>query len=106
MNEMELGYCPYCEKDVPYRKTNRGGILAIGIIGTIIATTNTIGYSTVAFLLIAPNLGYTGIWVPIGFVIAIVIFVVIEFLYWRWYHKKLGYLCNICKTTVQPKLNK
>ena len=102
MNEMELAYCPYCEKDVPYRKTNRGGILAIGIIGTIIAASNI----SVGFLLIVPILGYTGIGGPIGFVIAMVIFVIIEFLYWRWYHKKLGYLCNICKTTVQPKLNK
>ena len=99
---MELAYCPYCEKDVPYRKTNRGGILAIGIIGTIIAASNI----CVVFLLIAPNLGYTGIGWPIGFVIGIIIFVIIEFLYWRWYHKKLRYLCNICKTTVQSKLNK
>jgi len=102
MNEMELGYCPYCEKDVPYRKTNRGGILAIGIIGTIIGASN-IG---VVFLIIATRLGYIGIGWIIGFVIAIFIFVIIEFLYWRRYHKKLGYLCNICKTTVQPKLNK
>ncbi|MBY8988267.1 MAG: hypothetical protein KGD61_07425 [Candidatus Lokiarchaeota archaeon] len=99
---MELGYCPYCEKDVPYRKTNRGGILAIGIIFTIIAASNV----GVIFLLIATNLGYIGIGWIIGFVIAIVTFVIIEFLYWRWYHKKLRYLCNICKTTAQPKLNK
>jgi len=102
MNEMELGYCPYCEKDVPYRKANRRGILAIGIIATIIAASNT----GVIFLLIATNLGYVGIGWIIGFVIAIGIFVTLEFLYWRWYHKKLRYLCNICKTTVQPKLNK
>jgi len=77
MNEMELGYCPYCEKDVPYRKTNRGGILAIGIIGTIIAASNT----GVSFLLIATRLGYIGIGWIIGFVIAIGIFLTLEFLY-------------------------
>lgn len=102
MNNMELGYCPYCEKNVPYHKTNRGGILAFGIIGTIIAASNI----SVGFLLVAPYLGYTGIGRIIGFVIAIFILIIIEFLYWRWYHKKLRYLCNICKTTVQPKLNK
>ena len=102
MNKMELGYCPYCKKDVPYRKTNRGGILAIGIIFTIIPAINV----GVIFLLIATSLGYIGIGWIIGLVIAIAIFVIIEFLYWRWYHKKLRYICNICKTTVQPKLNK
>ncbi|GAH61919.1 unnamed protein product, partial [marine sediment metagenome] len=52
----------------------------------------------------ATNLGYIGIGWIIGFVIAISIFITLEFLYWRWYHKKLRYLCNICKTTVQPKI--
>ena len=93
MSELDLMYCPYCKKNVPFRKASRGGALAFGIIGTIMAPS----YLLLFYFMIRRLLGY------IIFTVAITIFVIIEVFYWRWYKRKLRYFCNICKTTVQPK---
>jgi len=93
MSELELKYCPYCKKNVPYRKASRGGALAFGIIATIMVSI----YMLLFYLMIWRLFGY------IIFTVAITIFIIFEVFYWRWYKKKLQYFCNICKTTVQQK---
>ena len=95
MSELDLKYCPFCKKNVPYRKVNRGGVMAFGIIASIIVPLNLFVISMFTYR----PLGYTLLIIAIG------IFVVFESLYWRWYKRKLRYFCSICKTTVQPKSN-
>ena len=93
MSELALKYCPYCKKNVPYRKASRDGALAFGIIATISA-------SSYLFMLLFM------VWRLFGYILTIVsitIYITFEVLYWRWFKKKLRYFCNICKTTVQPK---
>jgi len=86
-------YCPYCKKNVPYRKVRRGGAMTFGIIASTMAPL----YMFIFLLFIWRLLGY------IILAVAITIFVIFEVLYWRWYKKKLRYYCIFCKTTVQPK---
>jgi hypothetical protein len=93
MSELDLKYCPYCEKNVPYRKASRGGALAFGIIATIMVPS----YLLLFYFMIWRLLGF------IIFIVAITIFVIFEIFYWRWYSKRLRFFCNICKSTVQPK---
>lgn len=95
MSDLDLKYCPYCKKNVPYRKANRGGALAFGIIASIIVPMELF----VVYMFVYLLRGYIILIISIG------VFVVFELLYWRWYKRRLRYFCNICKTTVQPKSN-
>jgi len=94
MSDLDLKYCPYCKKNVPYRKANRGGALAFGIIASIIVPLELF----VVYMFVYLLRGYIILIISIG------VFVVFELLYWRWYKRKLRYFCTLCKTTVQPKL--